>query len=112
MTPYGRDPEESAGADPFARIDPRLTIFALANGMDLDKNGEVRRLEWYRDGHDRALLLSAENDGTISVTAQSWKRGDEASVRRAPVEQHVPVGEIVESLTALLERGREAANAL
>lgn len=112
MTADGRDRGDEIGTGPFEGIDPRLTIFALANGMDLNKNGGVRRLEWYRDGHDRGILLSPAADGTISVSAQAWKRGDEASLRRTPVKEHVPAGELAESLTSLLERGLEAANTL
>ena len=112
MTADGREREEATDRGPFDGIDPTLTIFALANGMDLDKNGGVRRLEWYRDGHDRGILLTAAPDGTVSVTAQAWKRGDEASVRRAPVREHVPPDELAGSLTSLLERGLEAANGL
>lgn len=112
MTPDGRHREEDVDVGPFARIDPRLTIFALANGMDLDKEGDVRRLEWYRDGRDRGILLAVAGDDTISVTAQAWKRGDEASLRHKAVEERVPLDELSGSLTSLLERGLEAANAL
>jgi hypothetical protein len=112
MTAHARNQDEGVGAGPFDGIDPTLTIFALANGMDLNKNGGVRRLEWYRDGHDRGILLTAAPDGTISVTAQAWKRGDEGSLRRAPVNERVSPDELAGSLTSLLERGLEAANRL
>ncbi|MCG6989412.1 MAG: hypothetical protein LJF06_14715 [Gemmatimonadetes bacterium] len=112
MTADARDRDQGVGAGPFDGIDPTLTIFALANGMDLDKKGGVRRLEWYRDGHDRGILLTSASDGTVSVTAQAWKRGDDASLRRTPVREHVPPDELAGSLTSLLERGLEAANGL
>jgi hypothetical protein len=100
MTADGPSRAEDVGGGPFDGIDPKLTIFALANGMDLDKNGEFRRLAWYRDGHDRGILLTAGADVTISVTAQAWRSGDDTSLRSDRV------------LTSLLEKGLEAANAL
>lgn len=99
-------------AGPFDDIDPKLTIFALANGMDLNKNGGVRRLEWYRDGHDRGILITAGPDGSLAVVAQAWKTGDEASLRSAPVREAVASEELVASFTSLLEQGLEAANSL
>jgi hypothetical protein len=116
MAADGRDRteggSEGGAADPFEGIDPKLTIYALANGMDLNKNGGMRRLEWYRDGHDRGILLAAGAGGAISLSAQAWKRGDEASMRVSPVQENVPRDELIGSLTSLLERGLEAANEL
>lgn len=112
MTAVGRDGGDGGGGGPFGGIDSKLTIFALANGMDLNKNGDTRRLEWYRDGYDRGILLTAGADSTMSVVAQAWKRGDDASLKDAPVREAVPADELGESLTSLLEQGLEAANAL
>jgi hypothetical protein len=111
MTADARNRDEGAGG-PFGRIDPKLTIFALANGMDLAKDEGVRRLEWYRDGHERGILLAAGADGRISVTAQAWKRGDDASLQRTPMAEDLSLDALTPQLTALLERGLEAANAL
>ena len=99
-------------AGPFDDIDPKLTIFALANGMDLNKTGGVRRLEWYRDGHDRGILITAGSGGSLAVVAQAWKTGDEASLRSTPVREDVASEELVASFTSLLEQGLEAANSL
>ena len=63
----------------FSILDPKLTIFALANGMDLEKAPSTRKLTWFRDGLERGLLLSASADGQISVMALAWKRGDLAA---------------------------------
>ncbi len=112
MAADGRDGGNESGAVPFEGIDPKLTIFALANGMDLTRNGDTRRLEWYFDGFDRGILLTAGGDGTVTVAALAWKRGDDASVRSTPVREAVPLEELAGSLTSLLEQGLEAANAL
>ena len=112
MTVDGREGNEGVGAGPFDGIDPKLTIYALANGMDLNKNGGVRRLEWYRDGHERGILLTADSAGAISIVAQAWKRGDETSLRRTPIAEHLGTEELGRSLSSHLERGLEAANAL
>ncbi|MCG6957165.1 MAG: hypothetical protein LJF04_14345 [Gemmatimonadetes bacterium] len=112
MTADGRSRDEDVGGGPFDGIDPKLTIFALANGMDLEKNGEVRRLAWYRDGHDRGILLTVSEDGTISVKAQAWSRGDDTSLKSAPVGEALEPDELGRALTSLLEKGLDAANAL
>jgi len=112
MTADGRDREGGAGVGPFEGIDPKLTIFALANGMDLEKNGGSRRLTWYRDGHDRGILLAAGADGAISVTAQAWKRGDDASLRHTPIGESLEPATLAEKLTSILENGLETANSL
>jgi hypothetical protein len=112
MTADGRSREEDVGGGAFDGIDAKLTIFALANGMDLDKNGDVRRLSWYRDGHDRGILLAAGEDGAISVSAQAWRRGDDTSMRSAPIREALEPAELDRVLTSLLEKGLEEANAL
>ena len=112
MTVDGRDRNEGVGAGAFDSIDPKLTIFALANGMDLNKNGGVRRLEWYRDGHERGILLTADSGGAISIVAQAWKRGDETSLRRTPIAERLGAEELTRDLSSHLEHGIEAANSL
>lgn len=111
MTADGRDLGEGTGEGPFEAVDSKLTIFALANGMDLNKSEGVRRLEWYRDGHERGILLTAAPDGTISITAQAWKR-DDTSLRSTSMADHLGPEELARDLTSLLEGGLEAANAL
>jgi hypothetical protein len=44
------DVQASGGS--FAEMDPRLTVFALANGVDLSKREGYRRLEWFSDGFE------------------------------------------------------------
>ena len=105
----GPDGLEGGG---FSILDPKLTIFALANGMDLEKAPSTRKLTWFRDGLERGLLLSASADGQVSVTALAWKRGDETSERSAPCAPDAPEAEVAEGMTSILERAVDAANAL
>ena len=51
--------QQGTGGDPFELVDSKLTIYALANGMDLIKEPGVRRLAWYRDGREREVRIVA-----------------------------------------------------
>ena len=53
----------------FGVLDPRLTIYALANGMDLAKETTARRLEWYYEGSERGIAIEATDQGTVVITA-------------------------------------------
>jgi hypothetical protein len=59
----GTDEEWQALEAPFLQIDPKLNIYALANGLDLLKNRSGRpdrALEWYSDGMERRATIVAE----------------------------------------------------
>lgn len=101
-----------SGEGPFGVLDPKLNIFALANGMDLVKEAGSRRLGWYRDGLERGILLEARPDGTLDVIALCWETRDLASARRAPQREGVTPDSVVAELSALLESTLEAANGL
>jgi len=96
----------------FGAVDPKLTIYALANGMDLVKDEGVRRLEWYRDGRERGVLIEATGDGTLRVTAQAWSQDDESgSVTLPQGPPHAPEA-LARKLSAVLEQALDAANGL
>lgn len=97
---------------PFESVDSRLTIYALANGMDLDKSDTSRRLGWFREGLDRGILIEAGADGAVAVHALAWKSGDEDSTRRAPVADGLSLADFGQRLTDLLAEALEAANGL
>jgi hypothetical protein len=101
----------AAGASAFDGVDPRLTIYALANGMDLVKDEAFRRLEWYRDGMDRGIRVSVTPAGTLEVTALVWS-GDPEGARTAPVGDAVAPDELAHRLSGILDGAAEAANAL
>ena len=100
------------GGSPFKSVDSKLTIYALANGMDLEKEASSRRLTWFREGRDRGILLEVAADGALSMTAMSWKTRHEADAERRLVVERIEQADLADRLSALLEEGLEAANAL
>ncbi len=99
-----------AGGSPFGRIDATLTIYALANGMDLIKGEGFRRLEWYRDGRDRGILVSAEA-GSVSVHGMAWHGDPDAAQKQSTGDPMAP-GDFVAELSIVLAGATEVANAL
>jgi hypothetical protein len=101
-----------AGGTVFEVLDPRLTIYALANGMDLVRLPEGRRLEWYRDGRDRGILIEDAGSGSVSVRALTWKRSDPESDRAQEYTPLIDAEELASSLSSVLDGALEAANRL
>lgn len=92
---------------PFEGIDSKLTVFALANGMDLAKGPGFRRLEWFTGGLERGILIEASGADGFDLRVLTWSTGRpdemvETAVGRASVE----------GLSTTLEDAIEAANAL
>lgn len=103
---------EEYESGPFGVVDPKLTIYALANGMDLVRDEGMRRLEWYRDGRERGILVEATPDGTLRVTAQAWILGDAPSLSALPQgPPHAPDA-LAKNLSAILDQALEAANGM
>ena len=72
-------------------VDRKLNVFALANGMDLDRRGDVRVLGWFRDGLERSIRVEpGEGAGTWAIRAAAVRDG------------RTRVGEIVRTLEAAL----------
>ena len=95
------------GDGPFAEIDPKLTVFALANGVDLAKGEDHRRVEWFAEGFERGILIGLGADGSLGLALFKWKTGGEPG---EPTEfrSGVAASEIV----GMLDAAVEAANAL
>jgi len=103
---------EEQGSGLFGAVDPKLTIYALANGMDLVREGGTRRLEWYRDGRERRILVEATSDGTLRVSAQAWSEDDASSTSTVPQgPPHAPEA-LARNLSAVLNQALEAANGI
>ena len=100
------------GNQAFEILDPRLNVFALANGTDLLKEPGERRLVWYRDGLERGVLIRAASDGTVATIALAWKRGDAGSERSAPHRDGLDAAELAQHLSAILDEAVNQANAL
>ncbi len=93
---------------PFAEIDPKLTVFALANGLDLTKADGHRRLEWFSDGFERAIRIDAVGEGRYGVAVFRWKSGSDELGDPAPVREAVDATGVV----GVLDEAVEAANGL
>ena len=96
----------------FAGLDPRLTIYALANGMDLDRGPGFRRLAWFRDGLERAVLVEEGPDGTLAVSAVAWSREAPEGARKETRQAALTPETLDRDLAALLDDALNAANAL
>ena len=98
---------EGEGGDTFGAIDPKLTVFALANGMDLSKDDGYRRLEGFFEGRERGLVIEVVDAGW-SVSAISWPTGKASELTQA----EVGTAQTSDELTGLLEQAIESANTL
>ena len=58
---------DSGDAGLFDAIDPKLTVFALANGMDLKKGDDHRRVEWFTEGFERGILIEVDAPGSFRL---------------------------------------------
>ena len=96
----------------FDPVDATLTVFALANGMDLVREPSARRLEWYLDESDRGILLEAGADGGLAVSALAWDREQPRAPARVQPLEPLPGAPSPRGLTAALELALKAANAL
>lgn len=97
---------------PLEAVDATLTIFALANGMDLVREPSARRLEWFRGGLDRGILLEAGPDGGLAASALAWNREEPGVAPRTKRLDPLLRAPTPRALTAALEEGLRAANEL
>jgi hypothetical protein len=95
------------GGGAFEAIDPRLNVFALANGMDLTKGAGTRRLEWFTDGLERGILVEVEDTG-FRVGVLSWRTGSTEIVKQASVGGALSA----EDVMGVLDSAIETANRL
>ena len=98
----GERPEVEGRA--FDAIDPKLTVFALANGMDLTKQGGYRRLEWFTDGLERGIVIETGPGGVYSVAVSAWPYGGEEATHRATVAEGIEASGIVDVLGSAIEK--------
>lgn len=96
------------GHDPFEVIDPKLNVFALANGMDLGRGAQYRRLEWFTEGFERGILIEQDTQGAFRLEVLSWPTGSEEIRSRT----EVAAGLSPEALIQALEPAIETANGL
>ena len=96
-----------AGDGRFDSIDANLTVFALANGVDLIRTDGQRRLEWFSEGLERGVTIDAEGGG-FTVRALTW-RSPTPEVR---TEEEVADGLSAAEVRSTLPDAIDAANAL
>lgn len=108
----GTDRPNVGGDGSFEILDPRLNVFALANGMDLEKGDGTRKLSWFRDGSERGLLLTESPDGIVSITPLAWQRGRDGPGRREAAATQLAEADLAREIGAVLEQAVEAANSL
>jgi hypothetical protein len=89
-------------------IDPRLNVFALANGMDLSKGPGFRRLEWFTEGKERGILIESDGDGSFKAKAITWSTGSDEIRDSAEIGDRLSAEELVKCLGQAIE----TANAL
>ena len=97
-----------ASGGPFNAVDPKLTVFALANGMDLEKADGRRRLTWFNDGLERAITIEPATGGGFRLVGSAWKTHAPEPTAEAELAALVTR----EELTARIEGSIDAVNAL
>jgi hypothetical protein len=112
MTADDRNEVAGDGGATFEDLGPKLTIYALANGMDLTKQADGRRLEWYHEGQERGISVEATGAGTVRIRALAWNRNDPGAERSQTYRSAVPAEELESDLSTILEGAMVAANAL
>ena len=96
------------GENVFEAIDPKLNMFALANGMDLIKADGSRRLIWFMGGLERGLEIVVGPNGDFAVTGSAWPTKSPDDATTTFLSDSVTDSD----LTATLEQGIEVTNAL
>lgn len=92
----------------FEAIDSNLTVFALANGLDLAKAEAHRRLEWFSEGLERGIVIEVGGGGGYDVRVMTWRSGRTGS----RTERVLAEGLSVTDLRTMLSDAIETANSL
>ena len=95
-------PDANAGG-PFEAIDPKLNVFALANGMDLTKGPDHRRLEWFTEGQERGILVEIEDGGAFRVGVLTWATGSGEIRSQAAVGGGLSAADVIGLLAPAIE---------
>jgi hypothetical protein len=100
-------------AGPMDALDRKLNVFALANGMDLDRRGGARVLGWYRDGMERRVRIEpGAADGTWAIRAAAAPDAGAAQGELVrTLESALDPDEVLARFRDLLAGAMDAANA-
>jgi hypothetical protein len=89
--------------DTLETIDPTLTMFALAHGMDLSRGDGYRRLKWFSDGLERGILIRPADEGTLAVDVMAWRNGALDTLTGGSATDPTSVDEIAEVLKGAID---------
>jgi len=95
------------GDDAFVDIDAKLTVFALANGMDLSKGPDYRQLEWFTEGLERAILIRSVDPGRFDLTVMSWPTGRVDERQESSSGDGVSVDALSEALGSAIDAAND-----
>ena len=87
----------------FEAIDSNLTVFALANGLDLAKADGHRRLEWFSEGLERGIVIEPTDGGGYDVRVLTWRSGRPESQNERVVSEGLSVQDLRSSLSDAIE---------
>jgi len=93
----------SSGGGLFDGIDPRLNVFALANGMDLAKGPDFRRLEWFTEGKERGILIEPDGEASFRARAITWATGSQEIRGGAEIGDGLSAEDLVKQLSDAIE---------
>lgn len=93
-----------SGGGHFDAIDSDLTVFALANGVDLLRGVGYRRLEWFTEGLERGIVVEAEGPDRFRVRVMSWRSGDPDARTETSMGDGVGLDDLRGVLTEAIDR--------
>lgn len=96
-----------SGGEHFDAVDSNLTVFALANGLDLSKGERYRRLEWFTDGLERGILIEAVAPERFQVRAMTWRSGKPDARSEVSVAEELSVDDIKKVLNDAIDVANE-----
>lgn len=96
------------GGGRFEGIDSNLTVFALANGLDLVRGEDRRRLEWFSEGLERGVLIEAV-DGGFRVLALTWRSSNPELRSEHRVAEALAADELRAALAGAIDTANDLA---
>ena len=96
-----------AGAAEFDGIDSNLTVFALANGLDLSKGDGYRRLEWFSEGLERCVVIDGDGADRFALRAMTWRTSRPEARTEERVADGLSSDEVRGALSDAIDRANE-----
>ena len=96
-------PEDTGERGLLDELDPKLTVFALANGVGLSKGAGHRRLEWFSESFERGILIEVENSGSFRLRVMRWPTGSAEAQNEEAVGEGLTVANVVSALPEAID---------